>query len=70
MGGINPNGGFGKLFGVVVAIITMQFLSSGFNMMRLGGSASNYVQEIAWGIVLLLVMMIKFWTKKKGVART
>jgi simple sugar transport system permease protein len=69
MGGVNPNGGVGKIFGVSVAILCMQFLSSGFNMLRLGGSASNYVQDIAWGSVLLLVMMINFFKNKKGDTR-
>ncbi|MBS4210483.1 ABC transporter permease [Bacillus sp. FJAT-50079] len=66
MGGVNPNGGVGRVFGVIIAILSMQFLSSGFNMLRIGGSASNYVQDIAWGSFLLLVMMINYWKNKKG----
>lgn len=69
MGGVNPNGGVGRLLGVLLAILSMQFLSSGFNMLRLGGSASNYVQDIAWGSFLLLVMMMNYWKNKKGDVR-
>lgn len=34
LGGINPYGGFGKVSGLVLAVLSLQFLSSGFNMLR------------------------------------
>lgn len=65
MGGINPSGGFGKMSGVILSILCMQFLSSGFNMIRIGGSFSNIVTEMAWGVVLLLVMVINYFSNRK-----
>jgi simple sugar transport system permease protein len=56
MGGVNPNGGFGNIFGLVLAILTLQFLSSGFNMLRF----SNFFKEFIWGAVLLLVMVFNY----------
>lgn len=56
MGGVNPNGGFGTIFGLVLAILTLQFLSSGFNMLRF----SNFFKEFIWGAVLLLVMVVNY----------
>jgi len=32
LGGIDPNGGFGNIAGVTLAIFILQFLSSGLNM--------------------------------------
>lgn len=32
LGGIDPNGGFGRIAGVTLAILILQFLSSGLNM--------------------------------------
>jgi simple sugar transport system permease protein len=40
LGGTNPFGGYGTVFGVVLATVTLQMVSSGFNIMRL--SAFEY----------------------------
>lgn len=56
LGGVNPAGGFGTVFGLILAILTLQFLSSGFNMLRF----SNFSKEFIWGAVLLLVMVINY----------
>jgi simple sugar transport system permease protein len=66
MGGVNPSGGFGRMSGVILSILCMQFLSSGFNMMRVGGSFSNIVTEMAWGVVLLLVMVINYFSNRSN----
>jgi simple sugar transport system permease protein len=58
LGGINPNGGFGRVSGLVLAILGLQFLSTGFNMLLVTYSGSNFFKEFAWGALLLLVMVI------------
>lgn len=54
LGGTNPNGGFGKVGGVTIAILILQVLSSGFNMFP---QISNFYRNIIWGAVLILVMI-------------
>ncbi|MGB3413851.1 MAG: ABC transporter permease [Microbacteriaceae bacterium] len=54
LGGTNPNGGYATVTGVVLATLTLQMISSGFNMMRL----SSYEYQIAQGLILVLVMVI------------
>jgi simple sugar transport system permease protein len=54
LGGTNPFGGYGTVFGVVLATVTLQMVSSGFNIMRL--SAFEYT--IAQGLILVVVMVI------------
>ena len=54
LGGVNPNGGFGKVSGLVVAILILQVLSSGFNMFP---DLSNFYRSIIWGLVLVLVII-------------
>jgi simple sugar transport system permease protein len=54
LGGTNPNGGFGKVRGVVIAILILQVLSSGFNMFP---QISNFYRNIIWGAVLILVVV-------------
>ncbi|WP_083675363.1 ABC transporter permease [Paenibacillus sp. FSL R5-0490] len=54
MGGVNVKGGFGKISGVVMAVLTLQFLSTGLNALHVG----NFFKDFIWGIALLLVMVI------------
>lgn len=56
MGGVNPNGGFGTISGIVLAVLTLQFLSSGFNMLRF----SNFFKDFIWGAALLAVMVMNY----------
>lgn len=63
LGGVNPSGGFGTVFGLVLAILSLQFLSSGFNMLRF----SNFFKEFVWGAVLLLVMVINYLSNSRQV---
>jgi len=54
LGGTNPYGGFGKVSGLVLAVLSLQFLSSGLNMLQV----SNFAVSMTWGTLLLLVMVI------------
>jgi simple sugar transport system permease protein len=58
LGGVNPSGGSGRVAGVVLVILGFQFLSTGFNMLLITYSGSNFFKEVAWGLLLLLVMVI------------
>lgn len=62
LGGINPNGGFGNVQGVTVAIIILQFLSSGLNMFE---NISNFYRDIIWGGVLILVLIFNYVINKR-----
>lgn len=57
LGGVNPYGGYGRVIGVVFAVLTMQFLSSGLNMLQV----SNFARELIWGALLILVVIINTW---------
>lgn len=59
LGGVNPYGGYGRVVGVVLAVLSMQFLSSGLNMLQV----SNFARELIWGALLLFVMTTNttFW---------
>ena len=54
LGGVNPYGGRGKVIGVVLAVLSMQFLSSGLNML----GVSNFARELIWGLLLIFVMLV------------
>lgn len=64
LGGINPYGGFGRVAGLVLAVLSLQFLSSGLNMLQV----SNFAKELIWGGLLLAVMVangIQFGRKNR-----
>jgi simple sugar transport system permease protein len=57
LGGVNPYGGYGRVIGVVLAVLAMQFLSSGLNMV----GVSNFARELIWGSLLIFVMIVNTW---------
>jgi simple sugar transport system permease protein len=68
LGGINPNGGFGTVSGMVLAILSIQFLSTGLNMLMLDlfpSSAAIFFRQFAWGGLLLLVMVINYYVEQR-----
>jgi simple sugar transport system permease protein len=50
IGGIHPQGGKGKVLGVVCAIVLMQMLSSAFTILRF----SPYAKKLIWGSMLII----------------
>ena len=56
LGGVDPKGGFGTVTGLCLSLLSLQFLSSGFSMLRF----SNFAKEFAWGALLLLVMVTNY----------
>jgi len=57
LGGTDPYGGFGSVIGVVIAIIILQTLQSGFNILAF----SPFFRKFIWGLMLLLVMVINYF---------
>jgi len=60
LGGVNPIGGKGKISGVVLAIILLRMLETGFNRFP---SISSYYISLIWGGVLILVMVMNYFTE-------
>ena len=72
LGGIDPRGGYGKISGLIIALITLQFLKSGSNILNL----SPFVKNIISGSLLLIVMIINsiranriFKSEKKSIKK-
>ncbi len=56
LGGIAPEGGRGKIIGVVLGIFILQALQSAFTLFAF----TPYAKKLIWGTMLLLVMVINF----------
>ena len=57
LGGVDVNGGFGTVRGVTLAVLILQFLSSGLNMFE---HVSNFYRDIIWGGVLILALVFNW----------
>ena len=55
LGGINPDGGFGRIIGLVLALIVLQMLESGLNLL----GVSSYLTMALWGAVLILFIALQ-----------
>ncbi|MCR2792294.1 ABC transporter permease [Microbacterium sp. zg.Y625] len=66
LGGINPNGGSGRLSGVVLAVVVLQVLSSLLNTFP---QVSSFYRPLIWGAVLLLVIVVNQWDRKGNLNR-
>lgn len=55
LGGINPDGGFGRVPGLVQALVVLQMLESGFNLLGI----SSYLTMALWGAVLILFIALQ-----------
>jgi simple sugar transport system permease protein len=52
LGGVDPFGGFGRVAPVVVALVILQVLSSGLNLL----GANQHLATAVWGLFLIAVM--------------
>lgn len=60
LGGVSPNGGKGKISGVLLAIFLVRALETGINRFP---QVSSYYISLIWGAVLLLVMVLNYFAE-------
>ncbi|MBA3324318.1 MAG: ABC transporter permease [Rhodobacteraceae bacterium] len=60
LGGVDPFGGFGRVAPVVLALVILQVLSSGLNLL----GANQHLSTAVWGLFLIGVMVLRFlWAR-------
>lgn len=60
LGGTSAAGGFGKVSDLVIALIILQLVSSGLNLLQI----SNFLTLAIWGIILISVMVVNHVTQQ------
>ena len=55
MGGISPNGGTGRVSGLVLSVLLLQVVASGLNFMRV----SQFLTMALYGVLLLVAMAVR-----------
>ena len=58
LGGINILGGKGIFIGVIISVVFLQTLSTGFNFILQGISGSNFFKDFVWGLLLIIMIFI------------
>lgn len=57
LGGVNWSGGVGKSLGIIISVFILQFLSSGFSLMRY----SNFFKDFTSGMFLLFILIFYYY---------
>lgn len=60
LGGVDPFGGFGRVVPVVLALVILQVLSSGLNLL----GANQHLSTAVWGLFLIFVMILRWLSAK------
>lgn len=61
LGGVSAAGGFGRVSGLVLALIILQVISSGLNLM----GVNTFLTLALWGSVLIAVMVIQYFLERR-----
>ena len=62
LGGTSASGGYGKVIGVVFAIVMLQMLASGLNLL----GVDPFFAITMWGAILLLVMTLNHFLRRRA----
>jgi len=62
LGGVDPFGGFGKMMGLVLALLVLQVISSGLNLIGLSG----HLPIALWGGILIFVLFLNILRARLG----
>jgi simple sugar transport system permease protein len=65
LAGVNPSGGSGRIAGIVLAILALQFVSTGMNMLLFTISGGQFFKEFAWGALLLIIMVANSYSERR-----
>jgi simple sugar transport system permease protein len=57
LGGVSASGGFGKVSGLVIALVILQVVSNGLNLLRV----NNFLTIAIWGGILIIVMIANYY---------
>ena len=62
LGGVDPNGGFGKVSGLFIALLVLQVISSGLNLL----GVNTQLTQATWGGTMILVMLVRYLIARFG----
>jgi ribose/xylose/arabinose/galactoside ABC-type transport system permease subunit len=60
LGGVDPFGGAGRLSGMIQAVIILQIISSGVNLLRV----DPFFVTAMWGAIILVLIAVNHFTRR------
>ncbi len=63
LGGVKSEGGFGTVTGLVLALVILQIVANGLNLIGI----SSFLTMAIWGFIMITVMVIHFLNSKKAI---
>jgi simple sugar transport system permease protein len=69
VGGVGVAGGSGKVSGVFMALVLLQLLSTSLNILLYRFPGANFFKNFAWGALLLIIMVVNYYVKKRHSSR-
>ena len=60
LGGTSAAGGFGRVSGLVIALVILQLVASGLNLL----GVSAFLTIAIWGMILILVMVLNYMSQR------
>ncbi len=61
LGGVDPAGGFGRVRGVLLALVLLQVISTGFNLLGF----SPHLTEAIWGATMIVALLVTHWRNRR-----
>ena len=62
LGGVDPNGGFGRVSGLYIALLVLQVISSGLNLL----GVNTQLTAATWGGTMIVVMIVRYTIARFG----
>ncbi len=61
LAGITPLGGRGKIYNIIISLLALQIVSTGFNMMRI----SPLIRDSLFGFLLVFSILVDYILRKR-----
>jgi simple sugar transport system permease protein len=56
--------GSGSVINIFITVLVLQVISTGFHMLLVGIRGSSFFKDFAWGILLIMIFIINYYSKK------
>ena len=61
--------GSGKVINVFITVFILQVISTGFHMLLVGIRGSAFFKDFVWGLLLILIFIINYYSKNRVAAK-
>jgi simple sugar transport system permease protein len=57
--------GFGSVLNIFVAVLILQIISTGFNMLLTGVSGGTFFKDFSWGVLMILIFITNYFIRRR-----